>query len=95
MILQEEDEDAIRRAHDEFCARWGLPTRYTPVRPDIFGWLGIISSDDRNRFMVNLSEILTSLSVTGHAFIALVPALVIEPGFERENTTQEQNPRRR
>ena len=45
--------------------------------------------------MVNLSEIPTSLPVTGHAFIALVPALVIEPELERENTTQEQNPHRR
>lgn len=69
--VNEEDEGAVRTAHEQFCEVWGIkyPLHSYDIRAcaDNFKWLGTIDGGEYERFMRGLSKMLLGIPVIAHA----------------------------
>lgn len=81
ILLHEEDEDAVRRSHEEFCRNWGIayPLHSIDIRcrSASFSWLATIPRHDYARFMADLTRFLTGIPVIGHACV------IDRPGYDK------------
>jgi len=79
VLTKEEDEGVIRTAHSNFCERWGItyPLHSYDIRAEKenFTWLAALEGREHTRFMRELSEMLLSIPVVGHACV------VDRPGY--------------
>ena len=79
VLINEEDEAAARKAFDEFCDRWGLdyPLHSVEIRHSSgrFSWL-IRNTDEYQKFMRDLTWLLTSIEVLGLACV------IDRPGYD-------------
>jgi hypothetical protein len=79
VLTKEEDEGVIRTAHSNFCERWGItyPLHSYDIRAEKenFTWLAALEGREHTRFMRELSEMLLSIPVIGHACV------VDRPGY--------------
>lgn len=80
ILINEEDEDKVRRVHGNFCQSWGItyPLHSVKIRcrSDEFSWLNTASSDEYQGFMTELADFLTSVPVVGHACV------IDRPGYD-------------
>ncbi len=79
VLVNEEDEGAARSAYDAFRHRWsiGYPLHSVEIRhcSQAFSWLKR-GADEHERFMRDLSRLLTSINVVGLACV------VDRPGYD-------------
>jgi len=79
VLINEEDEGAARKLHDEFCKRWSIryPLHSVEIRncKNAFSWLKR-DTDEYERFMRELSKLLTSMSVIG------IACVIDRPGYD-------------
>lgn len=85
-IAREEDEESIRKAHDNFCERWDItyPLHSYDIRSgkENFTWLGQLELSDKQKFMRALSRMLLNLPVIGHACV------IDRPGYNARYRTK-------
>jgi hypothetical protein len=79
VLITEEDEAAARKAYADFCVRWSIhyPLHSVEIRHGSgnFRWLKRYT-EERNRFMAELSRLLTGINVTG------VACVIDRPGYD-------------
>jgi hypothetical protein len=80
ILVFEEDEEAIRSAHEELCARWDItyPLHSVDIRhgTENFSWVRR-DSDEYKPFMRDLTRMLTAIPVTALACV------MDRPGYDR------------
>lgn len=80
VLIDEEREDEVRDAHAKFCGDWGItyPLHSVDIRcrNSGFSWLRTLPSDERQRFMEELSELILGIPVIGHACV------IDRPGYD-------------
>jgi hypothetical protein len=80
VLINEEDREGAEAAHTAFCGRWNIayPLHSSEIRhrEDNFYWLRKLSEADFNRFMSDLTNMLVSVPVIGHACV------VDRPGYD-------------
>lgn len=75
IMVWDRDEDELRRAHAAFCSRWpqlkGAPLHSADIRFNShkFSFLGAGAPEVRAAFMEDLSAVLTTIPVLGHACV--------------------------
>jgi len=78
-LMKEEDEGVIRTSHSNFCDRWEItyPLHSYDIRAETgnFTWLGALAEREHAKFMRDLSGMLLSVPVIGHACV------VDRPGY--------------
>lgn len=79
IIVDEDDEDAVRNARDAFAAEWGLnaPFHLTDMMAEkkAFSWLGRIKQTEREAFWSGYGNYLSHLPVVG------VACVIDRPGY--------------
>jgi hypothetical protein len=79
-LINEEDEGVLRTAHAQFCGAWGIkyPLHSYDMRAQRkkFAWLGKLEERELTRFMGDLSKMLVSIPVLGHACV------IDRPGYD-------------
>jgi len=79
VLINEEDEAAARKAYHDFCERWKLnyPLHSVDIRHSCgrFSWLHR-KTDEYERFMRDLTRLLTSINVLGLACV------IDRPGYD-------------
>jgi hypothetical protein len=72
-ITKQEDEGAVRTAHANFCEQWGItyPLHSYDIRAETkdFTWLGALDEREYIKFMRDLSHMLLTVPVIGHACV--------------------------
>ena len=72
-ITKEEDEGIIRTAHAKFCEQWkiGYPLHSYDIRAEKkdFTWLAALQDREHRKFMRDLSDMLLTIPVIGHACV--------------------------
>lgn len=80
VLINEEDEGIARTAHERFCNEWGInyPLHSFDIRltRGRFSWVRMLGSKDYNQFMQGITNLLTSIPVTGHACV------IDRPGYD-------------
>jgi hypothetical protein len=78
-LALEDDEGTIRTSHNNFCADWNIayPLHSYDIRAETenFTWLRSLDEREKSRFFKELSRMLLSLPVIGHACV------VDRPGY--------------
>lgn len=73
VLIAEEDEEAVRQAHAEFCARWDItsPLHSYDIRKAVgdFAWLKDLKPERKTEFFDDLSGFLVGLPVLGTACV--------------------------
>jgi hypothetical protein len=73
VLIAEEDEELIRKAHGAFCARWGIQKSLRSAdiraRHGEFAWLGSCSSDRREKFLEELYQLMSMPQLLGLACV--------------------------
>jgi len=71
VLIKQQDEDAARKLHDEFCKRWNFsaPLRSADVRAQSAGfhWLKGLEKQDAERFYEELYQVLAGAPLIGIA----------------------------
>lgn len=79
ILIDEEDEAAARKAHEDFCARWSIdyPFHSVEIRHSTgrFSWLKR-GTEEYERFMRDLTRLLTSINVLG------IACVIDRPGYD-------------
>jgi uncharacterized protein DUF3800 len=72
VLINEEDEAEARRLYDRFCSKWSIsyPLHSSEIRGSTgnFTWL-LRQTDDYDRFMVDITKMLTAMPVLGLACV--------------------------
>jgi hypothetical protein len=80
VLINEDDEGFARKLYDDFCGRWsiGYPLHSVEIRnaKKKFAWLNE-NSDERERFMRDLTRTLTSMHILG------IACVIDRPGYDR------------
>lgn len=73
ILVKEEDEPTVEGLHAKFCSTWNIdyPLHSYDIREKTarFSWLGKLNGTEFSKFMSDLSELLTSIPVIGHACV--------------------------
>src|SRR5580698_7478786 len=79
VLINEEDEGSARKLYAKFCERWsiGYPLHSVEIRncKKAFSWL-MRNTDEYERFMRDLSKLLTTMSVVG------IACVIDRPGYD-------------
>lgn len=73
VVIREEDEAEVLRAHTEFCSRWGIdyPLHSVKIRnrSKKFAWLASETKERQDEFYADLDAFMLSIPVLGHSCV--------------------------
>lgn len=80
IMFHEEDVDTVIASHAKFCAAWEInyPLHSSDIRHSEkrFSWLATLAAEKYQRFMTDLTDMLLSIPVLGHACV------IDRPGYD-------------
>ena len=83
ILVKQEDEEAARKHHAEFCAKWEIkdPLHSSEIRSPTgpFAWVGTLPKEEKEAFYEELYQLLSKAPVVGLACV------IDRPGYNKRH----------